>query len=435
MKKLVLAVLIVLMTIYSCLVYAGVNIGISGAVKDKIKKLDDKLKEEEKTNNSGVSTGQFELGSINISSLPSGAAIYLDGINNGVTPKTLNNVSIGNHAVKLTLASYKDWEQTTNIKEGETTTICGMLASSGAPKWGKAEGEHWPQYCYCIYMLSSTDGWTAGQTDLGIKIFHWDGNNWSMMDSPVDILFNNMYMLSSRDGWLVGSNNNILHWDGNNWTKIDSPYPTYSDPYKCSNFRDVFALSSNEVWIAGKKVEKINDNEYKIGGVLLCWDGNKWAKIITPNTTSTINSLYFVSSNDGWAVGDSGLILRYDGNNWSKVDTGFYINGNLKSVCMLSSSDVWAVGGYSGQSSIILHWNGSNWSQVQNPTPTKALEDIQMLSSNDGWAVGDSGTIIHWDGNKWSKVDSTISDNWIHAIHMISSQEGWAVGGGLVYYH
>ena len=49
-----------------------------------------------------------QSGSISVSSNPTGANIYLDGTYKGTTPKTLNNVPIGSHTVKLTKTGYND---------------------------------------------------------------------------------------------------------------------------------------------------------------------------------------------------------------------------------------------------------------------------------------------------------------------------------------
>ena len=50
-----------------------------------------------------------QTGSISISSDPLGATIYLDEINQGVTPLSLENIPFGVHVVKLTLEGYEDW--------------------------------------------------------------------------------------------------------------------------------------------------------------------------------------------------------------------------------------------------------------------------------------------------------------------------------------
>jgi photosystem II stability/assembly factor-like uncharacterized protein len=58
-----------------------------------------------------------------------------------------------------------------------------------------------------------------------------------------------------------------------------------------------------------------------------------------------------------------------------------------------------------------------------------------MLSANEGWVVGDSGTILHWDGNTWSQVSSPVTQT-LKSVTMISANEGWAVGeeGTILHY-
>ncbi len=96
----------------------------------------------------------------------------------------------------------------------------------------------------------------------------------------------------------------------------------------------------------------------------------------------------------------------------------------LNAVDMVSSTDGWAV----GDGGTIILWNGSNWSTISSPTSNK-MNSVEMISSNDGWAVGDGGTIIHWDGNNWSTTSSPTS-NKLNSVDMISSTDGWAVGDG-----
>jgi len=62
-------------------------------------------------------------GSIKVSSVPSGANIYLDDTYAGTTPYTITGVSIGSHAVKLTLSGYGDVIQTVPVYYGLTTSV------------------------------------------------------------------------------------------------------------------------------------------------------------------------------------------------------------------------------------------------------------------------------------------------------------------------
>ena len=75
-------------------------------------------------------------GSIDLSSSPSGASILLDGIANGTTPVTLDNVIAGSHKVILRKNGYDEWGKTVNVNEGKTTSVTAKLSatvSSPAP--------------------------------------------------------------------------------------------------------------------------------------------------------------------------------------------------------------------------------------------------------------------------------------------------------------
>jgi len=63
-------------------------------------------------------------GSIDVSSNPAGAAIYLDGVDTGnITPYIITNVPQGSHTIRLTYWHYKDRQETVMVNAGETTYI------------------------------------------------------------------------------------------------------------------------------------------------------------------------------------------------------------------------------------------------------------------------------------------------------------------------
>lgn len=68
------------------------------------------------------------VGSILVSSTPSGATIYLDDFNTQkLTPNVLTNVSVGDHMLKLTLAEHADWVDTVAVKRDSVTIIQATL--------------------------------------------------------------------------------------------------------------------------------------------------------------------------------------------------------------------------------------------------------------------------------------------------------------------
>ena len=69
-----------------------------------------------------------ETGLISISSSPSGAAVYLDGAYKSTTPKTISDVNVGSHTIKLEQSGYEDITRTVTVRAAETATISETLA-------------------------------------------------------------------------------------------------------------------------------------------------------------------------------------------------------------------------------------------------------------------------------------------------------------------
>ena len=84
--------------------------------------------------------------------------------------------------------------------------------------------------------------------------------------------------------------------------------------------------------------------------------------------------------------------------NWTSPTTA-----PLVSVHMVTADDGWAV----GWSGTMIHWNGTDWSNVTSPTQ-KGLGSVFMVTADDGWAVGWDGTIIRWTGTEWIPEFPTI---------------------------
>ncbi len=253
------------------------------------------------------------------------------------------------------------------------------------------------------------------------------------------------------------------------WRRVDAPFEPWT-PVRPS----VWVLSPNEVWIFGKTYMENTSSEgiWKFDGrefsfvvglpgwvsasyicsenemwlgccdlhsreLFLCrWDGETWTKYIPTlpkkdNICGLIFGIDMLSSDEGWAVityfrytkdryppvqlGGSDF-LHWDGEKWLVVPSP--IEGSLRWVDMLSPEEGWAVGDN------ILYWDGREWSVVPCPS-SGILSHIDMLSSDEGWVVGDN--ILYWDGEKWSVVPSPIEGS-LRWVDMLSPEDGWAVG-------
>lgn len=67
-------------------------------------------------------------GAVEVNSTPTGAAIYLDGVNtNHLTDYLLTDVLVGSHIIKLTKSGYVDHEDTVDVAEDDTSEVSSVL--------------------------------------------------------------------------------------------------------------------------------------------------------------------------------------------------------------------------------------------------------------------------------------------------------------------
>ncbi len=71
-----------------------------------------------------------EADSISVSSTPSGADIYLDGVYKGTTPTTISDASPGSHTLKLEKYGYDEWLTSVHVTSGVTESITGHLTAA-----------------------------------------------------------------------------------------------------------------------------------------------------------------------------------------------------------------------------------------------------------------------------------------------------------------
>jgi hypothetical protein len=322
--------------------------------------------------------------------------------------------------------------------------------------------------------LGPNDVWAVGywynSSPAKTLIEHWDGTQWSVIDSPNPGLTRNelygVFAIAPNDVWavghhfvVIGSDNVyqtlVLHWDGTAWAHVPTPNLGTWNNY----LRAVTAVSANDVWAVGSYVPSLSSPEQTL---MLHWDGATWSAMPGPSPGSSYNILYSVdalASNDVWAVGyyntangADTLTLHWTGATWNLVPSA---NGTgrfsrLNAVDAIAPNDIWAVGynnpdpGGAGNVvlTLVTHWDGSQWTQISSPSPATSsnyLNGVAAVSANDVWAVGyqKSGTgpiqtlTQHWDGSAWSTVASpntVTSVNWLTGVDAVSANEVWAVG-------
>jgi hypothetical protein len=122
--------------------------------------------------------------------------------------------------------------------------------------------------------------------------------------------------------------------------------------------------------------------------LLLHWNGTRWSRVASPDTSSGLNIL-------------AGVTAASARNAWA---TGYF--------CVRHCQQDGEV-----DRTLILHWNGTRWSRATSPDPGhggSVLAGIGAASPARAWAVGytcaqacENTTVFHplalrWNGTEWS---------------------------------
>ena len=73
-----------------------------------------------------------KVGSIELSSSPSEAAVYLDGVSKGNTPITLSDLDVGTYKVMIKKSGYNDWNRAVKVADGDTASFTANLEKTTA---------------------------------------------------------------------------------------------------------------------------------------------------------------------------------------------------------------------------------------------------------------------------------------------------------------
>ena len=240
---------------------------------------------------------------------------------------------------------------------------------------------------YSVFMLNGNNGWAVGAKG---TIIHFDGENWQSVPSPIIKNLFSVYFKDAENGIAVGEAGSILTFKNGTWTTVGKGIR--GDLFTACFDRD-------GAWIGGG-LECVKVPIMKLvtkGGISL---------INNFDTDASINSIFFLDSYSGWAVGSPSALLCYDGTGWEKpiIDDKF---SSLKSVFFSDKNNGISVG-YGGT---ILIFSGDRW--IKEYSSTFRNLRASCISDNTYYSVGDSGTIISKSrplNNKISSPDEEIPE-------------------------
>ncbi len=211
-----------------------------------------------------------------------------------------------------------------------------------------------------IAAVSSTDVWAVGNDDSlhHPLIVHWDGSAWRWIPAPHEVVGSKHELygisaVSATDIWAVGLTTRgnsttplTEHYDGQGWTVVDSPFLSGNE----NSLVAISARASDDVWAVGR------EGDSPTGSRTLAehWDGRAWNVIPTPDVegiTELFAGVDAVSATDVWAVGvwrpgvsDLTLAEHWNGTAWSKVGTPPLENAGIGAILETMPTEVWATG-------------------------------------------------------------------------------------------
>jgi len=142
-----------------------------------------------------------------------------------------------------------------------------------------------------------------------------------------------------------------------------------------------------------------------------------WSVQNSGAANTTLNSVFFLDSSSGWAVGGGGTILSYADSVWTPLTSG--VSSSIRGVSFINKNEGFVV----GQNGFILSTSdaGANWTLDSNyitcgegGTRIRSdLNDIFFVDSRHGWVVGDKGVIFSYTIDS-ACVDSAAIDTPIY---------------------
>ncbi|MBN2497598.1 MAG: PKD domain-containing protein [Deltaproteobacteria bacterium] len=258
----------------------------------------------------------------------------------------------------------------------------------------------------------------------GCRATH-DGASWEWLGTGTAEQIEALVFQGPNEGWYLAGMGPFYSDDaGAHWTVRPVRYGwecTDTVPNTFAYYHDMVLKPSGELVLLG---ERENNGRQ----VVERWDLSSWtSELITTTDELYFSRLAFPDDTHGWVVGlDSN---HGDGEIWASQDGGAtwaYQDhsplGALRDVDFISPDEGWAV----GDGGAILHYESGAWTSQSTGT---RLDAICVEDTHHGIAVGPAGRYCSTpDGTNWSCATTSPSAD-LHAVDTFGDQ-GFAVGSG-----
>jgi len=303
-----------------------------------------------------------------------------------------------------------------------------------------------------ISFINANTGWIAGN-DFTISKTTNGGMNWSTQNGGIPNIYK-LTFIDSLNGWAVGNVSIVYTGSIIRTTNGGVSWIHYSTGIN-TPLKSLFFLDNKMGWCGSNALYKTNDKGVSwigisnfsstINSILFLDSLNGWIVLENGKTIKSSNGgynwiekevnntepLYTIKSIDNihvWSAGRSGVIqyTSTGGNNWQNINRG--IKTDLTEVIFENDNIGFVVGkqGYISRTQD----GGLNWITINSGT-NKNLSSISLLNSGGAIITGDTGLIIKTTnyGENWQSITSNVNFN-LNRIFFTNSTTGWIVGDG-----
>ena len=252
-----------------------------------------------------------------------------------------------------------------------------------------------------IYFYDKKHGWAVGQQGMIVGTSD-GGKRWDIQTSKVGNWLKGVHFASPKVGYAVGMDETIVQTSngGKQWNLLrGGEVASAVGDEETIVLNAVQFIDESTGWVTGVRISPETGGQD--GLVQKTTDGGQTWMDQPTNIPDILEDIFFVDTNNGWAVGENGIILHTTngGDTWDIQTSG--TEEKILSVRFADSAVGWTVGGDFGVS-IILHttdggetWENQSLTEDEAPIISKQqLSDVFPLDASHVWITGPGGFMI-----------------------------------------
>lgn len=311
-----------------------------------------------------------------------------------------------------------------------------------------------------IFFYDNNLGFAACSGGIILKTTN-GGLNWSAYDTEDPYYFTSVFFTSENTGYVCGFQSFFKTSNGGlTWTRLQVSEEEMFE----YNFEDCYFTDDNTGYLVtdqGQVFSTINgglswnmsipDDDKMISAIDITANGKifvgnmsgkifksednseSWTCMTSSYTNQFINSIAFINSEDGIAVGNQGVLMKtYNGGcAWDVLNWG--TNINLTDIIYLTDEKI--IVSTSAGTVYISENEGDNWTSY-TVMSNFSIKKMYFVNDTTGWAVGYSGTgtVCKTTDGGYSWTQQTInSESYLTGVVFTSLQAGYITSSNKIF--